>query len=92
MKTTTAPQLTPSLFRQDSAVHTVRVIKADQAAQFASPEKTTAAPGAAKTPHKAAEIRMVGSGADYCDLELVCGCGDVTAFRCWSTEEKVAAK
>jgi hypothetical protein len=70
----------------------VRVIKADQAVQFASPEKATPATGSATVPHKTAEVRMIGSGPDYCDLELVCGCGDVTRFRCWNTEEKVAAK
>jgi hypothetical protein len=92
MKTTAAPQLSPAIFRHDGGAHTVRVIKADQAVQFASPEKATPATGSAAVPHKTAEVRMIGSGPDYCDLELVCGCGDVTRFRCWNTEEKVAAK
>jgi hypothetical protein len=92
MKTTIAPPLSTVLFSRDSGAHTVRVIKADHAAQFASPEKAGPAAGTAAPAHKNAEVRMVGSGPDYCDLELVCGCGDVTQFRCWNTEEKVAPK
>jgi hypothetical protein len=93
MKTTTAPKISAlSLFRHEGGAHTVRVIKADQATQFASPEKAGLAAGAAAHAHKEAEVRMVGSGPDYCDLEIICGCGDVTRFRCWNTEEKVAAK
>lgn len=93
MKTTTTPRLsTSSIFRHEGGDHTVRVIKADQAEQFASPDKKGGADTAAPHAHKDAEVRMVGSGPDYCDLELVCGCGSVTRFRCWNTEEKVAAK
>jgi hypothetical protein len=93
MKMTTAPKLSAlSLFRHEGGAHTVRVIKADQAAQFASPDKPGLPAGAAAHVHKDAEIRMVGSGPDYCDLELACGCGNVTRFRCWNTEEKIATK
>ena len=88
----TPSKLASALFRSESGVHTVRVIKADQAEQFASPEKAAAAAAKAAVAHKNAEVRMVGSGADYCDLELVCGCGEVTRFRCWNTEEKGATK
>jgi hypothetical protein len=92
MKTIPSPKLAASLFRQDASPHTVRVIKADQATQFASPEKSGHADGQSAHARKNAEVRMVGSGPDYCDLELVCGCGEVTRFRCWNTEEKAAAK
>jgi hypothetical protein len=88
----TPSKLSPAIFRSENGVHTVRVIKADQAAQFASPDKVAPVAGIAAIAHKNAEVRMVGSGTDYCDLELVCGCGDVTRFRCWNTEEKGATK
>lgn len=81
-----------SLFRHEGGAHTVRVIKAGQAEQFASPDKKGTADAAPPHAHKDAEVRMVGSGSDYCDLEIVCGCGNVTRFRCWNTEEKAAAK
>ena len=46
-----------------------------------------------KQPAKKPEIRMIHAGADYCDLEIVCGCGESTQVRCWNTprEEKAAA-
>lgn len=93
MKTITTPApASASIFRQSESVHTVRVIKADQAAAFLSPDKAHHTADSATHPKKPSEVRMVGTGPDYCDLEFVCGCGEVTRFRCWNTEEKVAAK
>jgi hypothetical protein len=92
MKTISNPKLAASLFRPDNTPHTVRVIKADNATQFASPEKSGHALDTPAHARKNAEVRMVGSGADDCDLEMVCGCGEVTRFRCWNTEEKAATK
>ena len=82
-----------ALFAPDADVHTVRLIKADQAGDFLSPDRKNH-DHASKGPRKAAEVRLVATGADYCDLELVCGCGETTRFRCWNspatTEEKGA--
>ncbi len=74
-----------ALFAPDAAVHSVRVIKADQAGAFLSPDQKNHH-HAASGPRKPAEVRLVGTGADYCDLELVCGCGEVTRFRAWNTQ------
>ena len=43
--------------------------------------------------HKKPEIRMIHAGADYCDLEVVCGCGESTKVRCWNspTAQQAAA-
>jgi len=43
--------------------------------------------------HKKPEIRLVQAGADFCDLEVICGCGESTRVRCWNApaaDEKVA--
>jgi hypothetical protein len=44
---------------------------------------------------KKPEIRMIQSGPDYCDIELICGCGESTQVRCWNTpnaSDKSASK
>ena len=89
----TSHPLAQSLFRQESGAHTVKVIKAEQAIKLLQAEgKTVCAPGP-EGYRKNAEIRLVATGSDYCDLEVICGCGDVTRFRAWNTtapEEKGA--
>jgi hypothetical protein len=89
----TSHPLRHSVFRQESGAHTVKVIKADQAIKMLQAEgKALCAPGP-EGYRKNAEIRLVGTGLDYCDLEVICGCGDVTRFRAWNTvaaEEKGA--
>ena len=72
-----------TLFMPEPASHTVRVIKAADAAALLppNPKAHDHAPG----PRKPAEVRLVGTGADYADLEFVCGCGEVTRFRCWNS-------
>jgi hypothetical protein len=81
-----------SLFKQDTGEQPVRLIKAAQASKLihGSDHGHSALNGSAELPKKP-EIRMVHSGADYCDLEVICGCGESTQVRCWNTppaEEK----
>ena len=71
------------LFMPEPASHTVRVIKAADAAALLPPDlKTHDHPTG---PRKPTEVRLVGSGPDYADLEFICGCGEVTRFRCWNS-------
>jgi hypothetical protein len=83
----------PSALFSDAGTHTVRLVKAAQAGAFGSPDKKSH-DHASNAPRKPSEVRLVATGADYCDLELVCGCGEVTRFRAWSTpgaaEQKAA--
>ena len=81
-----------ALFTSDAGPYTVRLIKADQAGAFLSPEQKNHN-HANSGPRKPAEVRLVATGPDYCDLEMVCGCGEVTRFRAWNTpsaEQKAA--
>jgi len=90
MKPTTSKMIS-GLFKNDLAEQPVRIIKAAQAGKLlgnlGGHEHSPA------TAHKKPEIRMVHAGADYCDLEVVCGCGESTRVRCWNTpaEQAVAA-
>lgn len=68
----------------EPTAHSVRVIKADEAGAYLSPEQNGHA-HAGKGPRKPAEVRLVATGPDYCDLELICGCGEVTRFRAWNS-------
>jgi hypothetical protein len=74
-----------SLLKQETELP-VRVIKAAQAGKSLNGglDIGHASNGAGKA-HKKAEIRMIHVGADYCDLEVICGCGEVTQVRCWNT-------
>jgi hypothetical protein len=90
MKSTPSKSLA-SIFKNDLDEQPVRVIKAAQAGKLlgtANGHVHTAAQA-----HKKPEIRMVQAGPDYCDLEVVCGCGESTRVRCWNTptEQSVAA-
>ncbi len=87
---TTSP-LHQALFHAQSREHPVKLIKAAEASRLLP----SAGHGSCETgnagPRKSPEVRLVGTGPDYCDLEVVCGCGDVTRFRCWNNppaEEK----
>ena len=86
MKTPLPSKISDSIFNQDTSEHPVRMIKAAQAGKLLNASGNghnhLQAPGEA---HKKPEIRMIHSGADYCDLELVCGCGESTQVRCWNT-------
>jgi hypothetical protein len=91
MKTTTLPPLHRSLFSQENVAHPVKVIKAEQAINLLSPTGNGSCETGKGSPRKNPEVRLVATGPDYCDLEVVCGCGDTTRFRCWntpSTDEK----
>ena len=79
MKTPTKSNLS-SLFRRDGE-QPVRLIKAAQASKLLGGGHTHAT---AATPHAKPEIRLVKAGPDYCDLEVVCGCGESTQVRCWN--------
>jgi len=86
MKSSHPSKLHASLFKQDLGEQPVRVIKAAQAGKLlhAAAHGHAASHGAGEI-RKKPEIRMVHSGADYCDLEVVCGCGESTQVRCWNT-------
>ena len=90
MKTTTTKSTNlGSIFRQDSE-QPVRLIKASQAGKFLGGGH--AHNGAAGNgTHAKPEIRLVKAGADFCDLEIVCGCGESTQVRCWNSPAAQAA-
>ena len=80
--------LRPALFKQNNE-QPIRVIKAAQASKILG-----AANGhshSATEAHKKPEIRLIQTGADYCDLEVICGCGESTQVRCWNSPAAQAA-
>jgi hypothetical protein len=80
MKTPNTPKLS-SIFNQDKGEQPVRLIKAAQAGKLlGGGHAHAAANGTQAKP----EIRLVKAGADYCDLEIICGCGESTQVRCWN--------
>jgi hypothetical protein len=82
---------TPSAcFAPEPTAHSVRVIKAADADAYLAPEHKGHA-HSSKEPRKPSEVRLVATGPDYCDLELVCGCGEVTRFRAWNSAGAAAA-
>ncbi len=86
---TPAPAKTaPASFRQDSGVQPVRLIKAAQASKLLNGgvSHNHGAAGAVEVSKKP-EIRLVHATADYCDLEVICGCGESTQVRCWNTPQ-----
>ncbi len=70
-------------FAPEPTAHTVRVIKSADAGAHLSPDQQ-GHKHHPKEPRKPSEVRLVATGPDYCDLELVCGCGEVTRFRAWN--------
>ncbi len=74
-------KLAAAILQPAASSHTVRVIKAADAATLLPPQKKDPVHAG---PRKPSEVRLVATGADYCDLEFTCGCGDVTRFRCWN--------
>ena len=74
-----------NIFKNDREEQPIRVIKAAQAAKLFNAAANGHAGHSANEPHRKPEIRMISAGADYVDLELVCGCGETTRFRCWNT-------
>jgi len=84
MKTFNPAKTASSLFKHDGA-QPVRLIKAAQASKILGGGHTHAGLHTADAAHKKPEIRLVHAGADYCDLEVVCGCGESTQVRCWNT-------
>ena len=80
MKSPTKTNLS-SLFRRDNELP-VRLIKAAQASKLLGGGHAHSS--TATTPHAKPEIRLVKAGPDYCDLEVVCGCGESTQVRCWN--------
>ena len=87
-------RLSESLFKPHHSEQPVRLIKAAQASKLlGGGHSHTSNLGTATEVHKKPEIRLVHAGADYCDLEVICGCGESTQVRCWNTphsEEKGA--
>jgi hypothetical protein len=98
MKSPHSSKINPSLFKQDTGEQPVRLIKASQVGKLLNGSANGHVHGAAHAgteAHKKPEIRMIHSGGDYCDLEVICGCGESTQVRCWNTsptEEKGVSK
>jgi hypothetical protein len=83
-------RINPSAFKQDLDEQPVRLIKAAQASKLFPASTNGHSHGAnhdAPEVHKKPEIRMIHSGVDYCDLEVVCGCGESTQVRCWNSPQ-----
>jgi len=90
MKTSHSSKINPSIFKQDVGEQSIRVIKAAQASKLLNGTGHGNGHGHVHNgteAHKKPEIRMVQSGADYCDLEVVCGCGESTQVRCWNAPQ-----
>jgi hypothetical protein len=85
MKTPQQTRLSDSLFKRGSGEQPVRLIKAAQAGKLLGlPNGHGTKNGGTELPKKP-EIRMIHAGADYCDLEITCACGESTQVRCWNT-------
>ncbi len=86
MTTPTAPTK-PGVLKPASSSQPVRVIKAAQAGKLLGQSGRVAGQGlhALPSPAHQPEIRLIHAGADYCDLEITCGCGENTKVRCWTT-------
>lgn len=82
MKTPLNPS---SLFKPERAEQPIRVIKAAQAGKILGATGHSHANGTAAATHTKPEIRLIQTGADYCDLEVICGCGESTQVRCWNS-------
>jgi len=80
MKASNTPKPT-STFNHDSGEQPVRLIKAAQAGKLLGGGHAHAANNGT---HAKPEIRLVKAGADFCDLEITCGCGESTQVRCWN--------
>ncbi len=76
-------------FKQDNE-QTVRVIKAAQASKILGGSANAHVHSPAEAQRKP-EIRLIQTGADYCDLEIVCACGESTQVRCWNSPAAQAA-
>jgi hypothetical protein len=73
-----------ALFKSEQAEQPVRVIKAAQAGRALAGNAHNH-PATSPEAHKKPEIRLIQTGADYCDLEVICGCGESTTVRCWNS-------
>jgi hypothetical protein len=80
MKTPSTSKLS-SLFSNDRGEQPVRLIKAAQASKLLGGGHAHAGTGGT---HAKPEIRLVKAGPDFCDLEVICGCGESTQVRCWN--------
>jgi hypothetical protein len=90
MKTNHQSSLNEALFKKSSSEQPVRLIKAAQASKLLGGLHTHSNGNAGTEAPRKPEIRMIHSGADYCDLEIICGCGESTQVRCWNTPAKEA--
>ena len=95
MKSPNNSRINPSFFRNTRDEQPIRLIKAAQASKLLGLGIGNGNGHAhnAAAAHKKPEIRMIHAGPDYCDLEVVCGCGESTQVRCWNTpaEQQAAA-
>ncbi len=86
MKTTYPVRIHESIFPQGSSAQPVRLIKAAQAGRLIQANghahvETQAGPCLPKD----AQIRLLGSGPGYSDMEVHCGCGETVQVRCWQS-------
>ncbi len=95
MKSPQPFKLNESLFQQHAGEQPVRLIKAAQAGKLFNGAANGNGVGHSSAGHAKPEIRLIQSGADYCDIEVICGCGETTQIRCWNApqaEEKGVTK
>ncbi len=87
MKLSHSSKINPSIFKQAAGEQPIRLIKAAQASKLLNGTANGHGNGHVHNgteAHKKPEIRMIQSGTDYCDLEVICGCGESTQVRCWN--------
>jgi len=98
MKSPHLSKINPSIFKQEPGEQPVRLVKASQVGKLlglAANGHSHGTGSGGTEAHKKPEIRLIHSAGDYCDLEVICGCGESTQVRCWNTpatEEKGVLK
>ena len=94
MKSPQLSKINESLFKNDVGEQPVRLIKAAQVGKLLHGSGNGSAQHGSAEHQNKPQIRLINSGADYCDIEIVCGCGESTQVRCWNaaaTAEEAAA-
>jgi len=85
MKSPQLSKINESLFKNDVGEQPVRLIKAAQVGKLLHGSGNGSAQHGSAEHQNKPQIRLIHSGADYCDIEIVCGCGESTQVRCWSS-------
>ena len=74
-----------TLFKPEQSEQPIRLIKAAQAGKILGNGHSHVAPAAGVEAQKKPEIRLIKTGPDFCDIEVICGCGESTTVRCWNS-------